>query len=133
MSWINDLDALASAGVISFDAPAYIYGTTPRYYGNPALETISDQLPQIKYQPEKDEFQSEGIVTKNPAWKKWLFGGMVTAGTILGIVTLRKAKPLTKLANAFNFQNIKKIPEKIKTTLVNFYQKAKNYFSRKKS
>ncbi len=83
MSWVNDLDALASAGVISFDAPAYIRGTTPRYYGNPSLETISDNLPSIKQQPTKDEFNN-GTAVHNPTWKKLLFGGILAGGIILG-------------------------------------------------
>ena len=69
MSWINDLDSLASSGVIAFDAPAYILGKQPRYYGNPAFYNIPDEFPKMQPQPQKDEFDS-GV---NPKWKKTLF------------------------------------------------------------
>lgn len=107
MSWINDLDALASAGVLGFDAPAYIRGTQPRYYGHPALETIPDTLPQIKPQPQKDEFKPEK--GNNPSWKKWLFGIMATAGVIFGASKLKFVK---NLIGKINLTNIKTLPQK---------------------
>jgi len=92
MSWINDLDALASAGVIGFDAPAFIKGTPPRYYGHPDLATIPDTLPQIQQQPPKDNFN--GKTVNNPPWKKWLFGTLTAAGLIFGASKLKFVKKL---------------------------------------
>ena len=88
MSYIDDLDALAAANVIAFDAPAYIRGTEPRYVGNPQLETIPDQLPPMKQQPKKDEFviNNNSDPHNNPVWKKVLFGVLATAGVIASIV-----------------------------------------------
>lgn len=94
MSWINDFDALASAGVIGFDAPAYVMGTQPRYYGNPALETLPDTLPKIKKQPDTDEFKNSKPTAGNPKWKKILFG-IITAGlTIFAASKLKFFKNL---------------------------------------
>ncbi len=110
MSWINDLDALASAGVLGFDAPAYIKGTQPRYYGHPALETLPDPLPQMNTQPKKDEFKPSNLKNEgNPAWKKWLFGLMAAAGLIFGASKLKCVKNfITKIT----WTNIKDLPKK---------------------
>lgn len=96
MSWVNDLDALASAGVIDFDAPAFIRGTPPRYYGNPALQTIPGNLPQIQSQPVNDEFKSSSTPVYNPFWKKALFTGIAAAGLIFGASKLKCVKNLLK-------------------------------------
>lgn len=104
MSWVSDLDALASAGVINFDAPAYIKGTPPRYYGNPDLEIISPNLPQMKTQPESDVFNNTTPV-QNPSWKKWLFGGLVTAGLVFGGFKL-KNKILPALKKLFKSKKV---------------------------
>lgn len=109
MSWINDLDALASAGVISFDAPAYIKGVTPRYYGNPPLEGLPDSLPQMNSQPKADEFKPADKTYNNPSWKKWLFGIMATAGVIFGASKLKFVK---NLIGKINLTNIKALPQK---------------------
>ncbi len=85
MSWINDLDSLASSGVIAFDAPAYILGKQPRYYGNPPLDIIPDQFVKTQPEPKKDEIES-GI---NPKWKKTLFKGICLAGLALGAYKMR--------------------------------------------
>ena len=85
MSWINDLDSLASSGVIAFDAPAYILGKQPRYYGNPAFYNIPDEFPKMQPQPQKDEFDS-GV---NPKWKKTLFKGLCITGLALGAYKMR--------------------------------------------
>ena len=82
MSWINDLDALSSAGVLGFDAPAYVMGTQPRYYGHPALETLPDTLPKMNNQPQKDEFKPSYSSVNNPILLKCLFGLLSTAGLI---------------------------------------------------
>lgn len=106
MSWINDMDALASAGVISFDAPAYIHGVTPRYVGNPPLETIPDKLPQMKKQLQKDEFTKNSPI---PAWKKWLMAGIATAAVLFGGAKIIKNKGLLE---KINLSAIKTFPSK---------------------
>ncbi len=129
MTWINDLDALASAGVIGFDAPAYIKGVQPRYYGNPALETLPDTLPQINSQPQKDEFKSSDMGVNNPSWKKWAFGILAATGLIFG---LSKFKSVKNLIGKISFTKIKSLPQKLfkacKTGfnhIVNFFKKPK--------
>ncbi len=119
MSWINDLDALASAGVLGFDAPAYIMGTQPRYYGHPALETLPDSLPAIKNQPQKDEFQS-GQPNNNPKWKKWLFGILATAGLIFGASKLKFTK---NLINKISLKNIQTYIQKGWNNLKGLFKK----------
>lgn len=133
MSWVNDLDALASAGVISFDAPAYIRGTTPRYFGNPPLESIAGELPPIKQQPTKDEFSGNGTAVHNPSWKKWLFGGLVTGGIILGgckakgFLTKLFKKPSTPTSTkTISFG--KQLLGKIKTVFTNIVDFCKKKF-----
>lgn len=105
MSWVNDLDALASAGVIGFDAPAYIRGVQPRYVGNPPLEGLPDQLPAIKPQPQKDEF-SNSTAIHNPGWKKWLFGAIVLGGLAFGGYKL-KHKIIPFVKNLFKGKKVK--------------------------
>lgn len=105
MSWINDLDACASAGIISFDAPAYVRGAQPRYVGNPDFAQIPDYLPPVKQKPIKDEFTKSDDPHHNPAWKKALFGTLVIGGLAAGIYTISKGK--------INLKNIK-MPDFIK-------------------
>ena len=104
MSWITDLDACASAGIIEFDAPAYIRGAQPRYFGNPPLESISGELPQMKQQPQKDEFnKNDDPNFNNPSWKKWLFGigtAVAVGGAILtSLISKGKIKIPTCIKN----------------------------------
>ena len=120
MSWINDLDACASAGIISFDAPAYVRGVQPRYVGNPNFAQLPDYLPQAP-QPVKDEFTKSTDPHHNPKWKKALFGTIIAGGLAAGIYAISKGKLkpenikiwLTKTSNkVVNF--CKDIPTKIK-------------------
>lgn len=119
MSWVNDLDAAAAAGIIPFDAPAFIRGTQPRYYGCPDLDYISDTLPSMKQQPKADEFKSNSTGVNNPSWKKWLFGGIVAIGAILGASKLKCVKKYLNMAT------LKALPAKIKTGAVNLWNKVK--------
>lgn len=123
MSWSNDLDNLASAGVIGFDAPAFIQGSQPRYYGNPSLLSIPENLPKMKSQPSKDEYKNNEATIPNPSWKKWLFGGVVTAGLIIAgfkaknlLSKLFKSKKI-KIASNINVpfapHNVKVNPKKL--------------------
>jgi len=124
MSWITDLDACASAGIIEFDAPAYIRGAQPRYFGNPPLESISGELPQMKQQPQKDEFnKNDDPNFNNPSWKKWLFGAIATAGVVFG---LSKLKGVKNLVSNINWANIKTLPSKIWDGIKFCCQKLKN-------
>ena len=99
MSWINDLDACASAGIISFDAPAYVKGVQPRYYGNPNFAQLPDFLPPAPQQPKKDEFSKSTDPHHNPTWKKVLFGTVVAGTLAAGIYAISKGK--------INLKNIK--------------------------
>ena len=107
MTWINDLDACAAAGVLNFDAPSYIRGTNPRYVGNPELSNIVGQIPSVKPQPQKDEFNKE-TPYHNPSWKKWAFGTLATTLAIFGLIKFKNTKLLSKI-----FNGIKNIPTKI--------------------
>ena len=98
MSWINDLDACASAGIISYDAPAYVRGAQPRYIGNPDFAQIPGYLPPTTQQPAKDEFKSTDP-HNNPKWKKVLFGTVVAGALAAGIYAISKGK--------INLKNIK--------------------------
>ena len=107
MTWINDLDACAAAGVLNFDAPSYIRGTNPRYVGNPELANITGQIPNIKPQPQKDEFNTD-TPYHNPSWKKLAFGIFAGGIALLGLYKFRNAKVLKNL-----FDKIKNFPTKI--------------------
>ena len=124
MSWINDLDMCASLGIINFDAPAYIRGTNPRYVGNPELEMISGQIPDMKPQPQKDEFNKE-ISHGNPTWKKWVFGIFATGLAVLGAYKLRNTKVASKIVNY-----AKNLPQKITNLATTGWNKLKNVFKK---
>ena len=128
MSWISDLDACASAGIIEFDAPAYIKGTQPRYFGNPPLETIPGELPPIKQQPKKDEFKpSNDTLQNNPSWKKWLFSALIATGAVLGLKRLGAFKKLTP---KIDLSKLKGIPQKIWNGIQTGWQTIVNKFKR---
>ena len=124
MSWINDLDACASAGIISFDAPAYIKGVKPRYVGNPDFAQLPDYLPpmpQQMQQPVKDEFTRSDDPHNNPKWKKVLFGTVIGGALAAGIFALSKGKAKLKnfkftefLKNNKVVDFFKSIPTKVK-------------------
>ncbi len=111
MTWINDLDMCASAGIIEFDAPAYIKGTQARYYGHPDFPTIPGELPPMKEQPKKDEFKPSGDPAfNNPKWKKWLFGALAIGATVFGI---SKIPALKRSLSSISFSSLKNLPSKI--------------------
>ncbi len=85
--WAHDLDMLAQAGVLNFDAPSYIMGQPARYVGNPTMQNpfSQDYQPKLKDQPQIDELQKQGTdknVVDTPIWKKVLFGTLAVAGLI---------------------------------------------------
>lgn len=85
-NWAFHLDNLASAGIIDFDAPAYLLDQQARYVGHPKFENDLPQLLpdniKLKDAPKTDEFNSTNNtnLVQPPKWKKWLFGGIVAAG-----------------------------------------------------
>ncbi len=128
-NWIGAMDGLAAGGVIDFDAAAFLLDQKPRYIGNPQLERLPlepDLLPpgvKLKDIPKFDEFSKEDNIVQNPAWKKWLFGGLVfSALTGIGIAIATKGKGIKlseigqKIKN-FDWKALKnkiKIPDFIK-------------------
>ena len=111
MSWIADLDMCASAGILEFDAPAFIKGTTPRYHGHPDFPTIPGELPPMKEQPKKDEFKSSGDPAfNNPKWKKWLFGALAVGAVAFG---LYKIPAIKNKLSSISFASLKNIPSQI--------------------
>ena len=119
MSWINDLDACASAGIISFDAPAYIKGAQPRYWGNPDFAHLPEELVPIKQQPTKDEFKASDS-HNNPTWKKVLLGAVIVGAGIAAVVGGKNLLKNPKIAKKLKVHSklalrwIKNIPTKIK-------------------
>ena len=125
MSWINDLDACASAGVLEFDAPAYIHGTQARYFGHPELENIQGTLPEMKKQPQKDEFKKDDPVHHNPVWKKVLLGAIAIAGVILIGKKFKNGKLLKSLE-----KNFKQLPQKAIDLAKSGFEKFKGLFKK---
>ena len=82
MSYVDDLDMCAAAGIINFDAPSFIKGTTPRYVGNPPFETIPDFSPALPMQPQKDEFKKP----KKHHDAKAIIGYSLVAAAVLMII-----------------------------------------------
>lgn len=93
--WIYPLDMCASAGILDYDAAAYITDQPARYVGNPKFEDVPTLLPEgtkLKDQPKTDEFGNPSNVIQNPGWKKWLFGRIIAAATIGTALVLGKGK-----------------------------------------
>lgn len=117
---VNNLDNLAREGIIDFDATAFVTGTKPRYIGNPSYAQLP--MPDMTgidtgnlKQPSKDEIiyanpDKNWAASKNPLWKKLLFGGIAATLIVLGGKKLYKAKP---------FKNIKANFEKMFTDISN--------------
>ena len=110
--WVTSCDMLADAGIIDFDAAAYITGTKPRYMGQPNVAIY--QIPPLNYsQPPKDEFQnsakSDNNIVKNPAWKKVLFSVLAAVGLIWGAKKIGKLPTVLKdtgVKNSDWFKNL---------------------------
>lgn len=120
-NWVNALDACAAAGIIDYDAPAFITGRKPRYFGHPEMEQLplrNDFLlpPGIKLKdvPALDTYTNpeDRPLVQNPTWKKVLFGALTVAGVIAACVGLSKFKKgsIPKLNNIAN--NISKFAKK---------------------
>ena len=100
-SWVTNCDMLADAGIIDFDAAAYITGTKPRYYGSPNVPVY--QLPPLNSpQPSQDEFKPSSSTTtdnnlvKNPLWKKVLFSVLAAGGLIWGFKKISNLPAMCK-------------------------------------
>lgn len=94
MTWSDDLDMLARANVIGFDAPSYITGRQPRYIGNPVAPAPYPvgafvEQPFLPGQPKIDEFKSSQNTFAPPDWKKWLFGAIAIVGTAFAFSKFR--------------------------------------------
>lgn len=117
---VNNLDNLAREGIIDFDAASFIVGAKPRYIGNPSyfqqfpLPEMSDVDTSKLKQPSKDHFvnpEKEDLQSKNPLWKKVLFGTLAGGLLIFGGYKLYKTKPLKNLlAKLTKFFKPKKTP-----------------------
>ncbi len=107
----NNLDNLAREGIIDFDATSFVTGTKARYVGNPSwaqqpMPDMSDVDTKNLQQPNVDELISsdsirQGEVSKNPLWKKVLFG-VIAAGLLLGGVKFFKGKNLKNLISGLS-------------------------------
>ena len=117
--WINALDGCASAGILNYDASADLLDQTPRYFGNPELESlpISERpllfpdKPKIKGYLKEDSFNSETTLVDNPDWKKWLFGGLILGTTALLLFKKSKLPNLTNLGSKINLPKFSSIKD----------------------
>lgn len=149
-NWVNALDACAAAGIIDYDAPAFLNGTNPRYIGHPQWEELplkNDYLMpkgiKLKDVPPMDTYGNpeDKPLVNNPAWKKVLFGVVATAGLIAGAILLGKQgkkikmpsfkAPKIKLPSITKFKSgitdiAKKVWKPIKTTFIWVSSKIKN-------
>ena len=144
-NWAYNLDMLAQNGVLSYDAPSFVMGQTPRYVGAPSsppspFVDVPPRAPAMS-QPEIDEFKREkqdmpetgdkdNNFIKNPLWKKLLFGTLAIGGIGFAIY---KRKGITNWIknkwNNFNWQNTKQyIVDKAKA-VGQFIKKCWNKFT----
>ena len=90
-NWTTSVDMLADAGIIDYDASAYILGAPARFVGRPQYSIYN--IPPLAIQPPRqDEYRStlpDKSIVKNPLWKKVLFGALATGGVLFGIAKLR--------------------------------------------
>ncbi len=97
-NWTTSVDMLADAGIIDFDASAYIMGAPARFVGRPQYPIYN--IPPIALKPPvKDEYRStlpDNTIVKNPLWKKILFGAILTVAGVLGIAKLHNAPQMFK-------------------------------------
>ena len=143
LDWVMPLDALASNGVIDYDAAADILGEPPRYFGHPEFESVPQLLPKgttPQKSPESDIFQtsdSDNSLVKNPTWKKWAFGGFIATaiiGTALAIATKKGKIDLSKIKNSMTNFNLGNIGTKLKnfgTSALNIIKKPFSWLASK--
>lgn len=95
---VNALDMAAANGILDYDGAAFLTGTSPRYMGSPKFPVSGANLSQ----PMTDQMvytNPQQKQSKNPFWKKLLFGALMVG---VGIFGLKKLKLLPSLKNITN-------------------------------
>ena len=95
---VNALDMAAANGILDYDGAAFLTGTSPRYMGSPKFPVSGANLNQ----PMTDQMvytNPQQKQSKNPFWKKLLFGALMVG---VGIFGLKKLKFLPSLKNITN-------------------------------
>ncbi len=95
---VNALDMAAANGILDYDGAAFLTGTSPRYMGSPKFPVSGANLNQ----PMTDQMvytNPQQKQSKNPFWKKLLFGALMVG---VGIFGLKKLKLLPSLKNITN-------------------------------
>ena len=95
---VNALDMAAANGILDYDGAAFLTGTSPRYMGSPKFPVSGANLNQ----PMTDQMvytNPQQKQSKNPFWKKLLFGALMVG---VGILGLKKLKLLPSLKNITN-------------------------------
>ncbi len=93
--WVSSVDMLADAGIVNFDAAAYVTGTPARFVGSPQYPVYN--LPPLKTPVKQDEYKpTDTSLVKTPAWKKVLFGILAAAGIVWGVRKISSAPALIK-------------------------------------
>lgn len=110
LNWVNSTDMLADAGIIDFDAAAYITGSRPRYMGSPQFPFAG--VPNLNLSgPSSDVYgASDNKIVKNPSWKKWLFGVLAVGGAVYG------------------YKKLGGLPKTVGTFINNIFGKIKGFF-----
>lgn len=110
-NWVSSVDMLADAGIVGFDAAAYVTDRPARFVGSPQYPIT--QMPPLNLAPlPKDEYQStttDKSIVKNPSWKKILFGILAFGGIIWSAKKISNAPAIIKNAGtkiADFFKNI---------------------------
>lgn len=102
---VNSLDMAAANGILDYDGAAFLTGTSPRYMGSPQFPVSGGSLKQ----PQTDQMiysNPQKQQSKNPFWKKLLFGALMVG---VGIFGLKKLKLFPSLKNTFT-----NLPNKVK-------------------
>ena len=120
---VNSLDMAAANGILDYDGAAFLTGTSPRYMGSPQFPVSGTNLNQ----PMTDQMvytNPQQKQSKNPFWKKLLFGVLMVE---VGILGLKNLKLLPSLKNTFT-----NLPNKLKnintTTIKDGWTKVCDFF-----
>ncbi|MBQ7126221.1 hypothetical protein IJO12_03965 [bacterium] len=117
--WITAMDAVASAGIISYDAPAAILGQNPRYVGHPDFNKAMNMSG-----PNQDVFDPNNKdIVKPKTWKKKALGVLATVLAAAGIIKLIQCGKL-------NITTIKNFGKKAINLIKKPFVWAKNLFSK---
>lgn len=75
--WVTSVDMLADAGIVNFDAAAYVTGAPARFIGSPQYPIYN--IPPLAMPIQKDSYQSSDTsIVKTPAWKKVLLAALLS-------------------------------------------------------